>query len=132
MKERLFKNKIPLKLYSPTLIKRFAKEQNEELAIEFSDGKLKKDGTAKIGSLHKNAMHEILCWKLNVRLEEYFNLKQYKSPLSDIVDAIWILYIFWLEKKVEMKNLSHISQQEIDFIENGVDNIPLYKKPFIF
>jgi hypothetical protein len=132
LKSKLYSEQIPLVLYSPSMIKRFAKECNEQLAVEFSDGKIKKDGSAKIGALNKIAMHEILCWKLNTRLEDYFELKKHRSPLSDIVDAIWILYILWLCKKVEMNNLVNLTEQEINFINNGIDGVPLYKKPFVF
>jgi len=132
MKERLFKNKIPLKLYSPTLIKRFAKEQNEELAVKCSEGKLKKDGTVRIDTLKKNAMHEIFCWKFNIDLCDYFHMKKYVSPLADIVDALWILYIFWLETKIRVNDINYLTDQEIEFVRNGVDGVGLHTKPFVF
>ena len=132
LKAKLWNDGARIRLYSPMLIKRFAKECNEELAIEFSDGKLKKDGSAKIGALKKSAMHEILCWKFNVDLSDKYKLKKYKSPLADIVDSLWILYILWMEMKVRAGILNNLSEHEINFITDGVKGCGLDKNPFIY
>jgi len=122
-----------LRLYSPTLVKRFVKEHNEDLAAKFSDGKLKKDGTAKIGALKKEAMHEIFCWKFNIDLSVYFDgMKKYKSPLSDIVDALWILYLHWCEWKIRNNDIDGLTDQEVTFIRDGVDGEGFDKRPFEF
>lgn len=134
IKERLFLEKYHLRLYSPTLIKRFVKEQNEELAAKNSDGKLKKDGTVRIGALNKKAMHEIFCWKFGVDLVDYFEVpfKKYQSPLSDIVDALWILYLHWCEWKIRNNNIECLTDQEIKFIKEGVNGEGFHKRPFEF
>jgi hypothetical protein len=128
LKGKLYESGILLKLYSPTLIKRFAKECNVKMAIEFSDGKLNKDGSPRIGAIGKNTMHEILCWKFGTRFETLWNLKKYQSPLSDIVDSYWILYLLWLDMKVHRNELEHLTDNEIYFIRKD----GLFEKSFIF
>jgi hypothetical protein len=132
LKHTLFEWHMKLRLYAPTFIKRFVKEQNEELAVKCSEGKLKKDGTVRIDTLKKNAMHEIFCWKFNIDLCDYFHMKKYVSPLADIVDALWILYIFWLETKIRVNDINNLTDQEIAFVRNGVDGVGLHTKPFVF
>ena len=134
LKNKLFEKSCGLRLFSPTFVKRFVKEQNEDLAVKFSEGTLKKDGSAKIGALKKNAMHEIFCWKFDIDLEKHFGFafKKYVSPLSDIVDALWILYIFWCEWKIRNNDIEGLSEQEITFIKTGVNGEGLHIKPYVF
>lgn len=134
LKSDIYKQCNFLRLYSPTLIKRFVKEQNEELAAKNSDGKLKKDGTVRIGALNKKAMHEIFCCKFGVDLVDYFEVpfKKYQSPLSDIVDALWILYLHWCEWKIRNNNIECLTDQEIKFIKEGVNGEGFHKRPFEF
>jgi hypothetical protein len=128
LKSKLFEKDIPFKLYSPTLIKRFAKENNVKIAIDCSEGKLNNDGSPRIGAIGKNTMHEILCWKMGIRFETLWNLKKYQSPLSDIIDSYWILYLLWLDMKVHRNQIDHLTDKEIDFIRKD----GLFEKLFIF
>jgi hypothetical protein len=133
LKRELFDNGMRLRTYAPKFIKRFAKEENFDIAVEYSEGKLKKNGEPKIGDLKKPAMHEIFCWKFEIDLCKYYGIeRKYKSPLSDIVDSLWILYILWLETKIRNGNIQFLTEHEIDFIKIGVKNEGLDNKSFTF